>query len=176
MGNSNQFSIGFSGLKAGLHQFDYEIENTFFDNFENSEVKFGSLTVHLELEKKEKMMTFLFAINGNVVLECDRCLENYEQQINTNPRLIIKLGKERSEETDELEIIPESANEINIAQYIYEYICLALPIRKVHPENEKGEPLCNKTILEKLKEHTTNKHTTEELDPRWDALKDLKFN
>ncbi len=176
MGRSDQFSIRFPGLKTGIHLFEFEINNTFFESFENSEIKSGKVFVELQFDKKEKMMTLLFSLKGNVALECDRCLDIYEQPINSTSHIILKLGKFRKEESDEVEIIPESANEINVAQYIYEFINLALPLKKTHPYNIKGEPLCNKIILEKLKEHQSEKQQTEDADPRWDTLKNLKFN
>lgn len=160
-----------------MHLFEFEIDDTFFEGFDNSEIKSGNVFVELQLDKKEKMITLLFSLKGNVALECDRCLDVYEQPVNSTSHLILKTGKYKKEETDEIEIIPESANEINVAQYIYEFIHLALPAKKNHPSNKKGEPLCNKIILEKLKEHESGKQQQiEDTDPRWDALKNLKFN
>lgn len=156
-----------------MHLFEFEINDSFFESFENSEIKSGKVYVELQLDKKEKMMTLLFLLKGNVVLECDRCLDLYEQLVNSTSHIILKSGKYRKEETDEVEIIPESANEINVAQYIYEFINLALPFKRTHPFNKKGEPLCNKTILEKLKEHQSGIQKNEDTDPRWDALKNL---
>lgn len=177
MGFSDQFSIRFSGLKTGLHHFEFEIDDTFFEYFENSEIKSGNVSVELGLDKKEKMMSLFFTLKGNVILECDRCLDEYSQPVFSTPHLILKTGKFSKEESDEIEIIPESANELNVAQYIYEFIYLALPVKKTHPDNEKGVPQCNKIILEKLKEHKTKKKQTKnDTDPRWDTLKNLKFN
>jgi uncharacterized protein len=172
----DQFSISFSGLMTGMHHFEFEINDRFFENFEYSVIKSGQVHVDVELDRKEKMLTLLFSLKGKVKLECDRCLADYDQEIISSPQLILKLGKTRREETDEIESIPETSNEVNVAQYIYEYINLALPVKKVHPLNKKGEPGCDKIILEKLKEHQTGKQNNEEADPRWDALKNIKFN
>jgi uncharacterized protein len=171
--NSDAFSIRISGLKTGVHIFEFDINNTFFEDFENSEIKSGNVSVEVQLDKKEKMMNLVFSLKGNVAIACDRCLDEYEQSINSISHLILKIGKFRKEETDEIEIIPESANEINVKQYIYEFIHLALPVKRIHPVNKKGESLCNKIILKKLKEHETGTKVIEDTDPRWDALKNL---
>lgn len=177
MGISNQFSIRFSGLENGEHYFEFIIDKLFFANFENSEIKSGDVIVELHLEKTEKLMSLFFSLKGKVAVECDRCLDEYEQPIYSTSHIIFKIGKIRKEETDEIEIIPESANEINVEHYIYEFINLALPVKKVHPDNEKGEPLCNKIILKKLKEHEAGiQATNDDTDPRWDSLKNIKFN
>ena len=157
-----------------MHQFDFEIDDSFFELFENSEIKSGRLGVQLELEKNEKLMHLHFTFSGLVTVMCDRCLDDFEMPVNSSAQIIIKQGKYRHEETEEIDIIPESATEINVAQYIYEFISLSLPVKKVHPENKKGEALCNKTILKKLKEHESKKNN--DIDPRWDQLKNLTFN
>lgn len=173
----DEFSIKFSGLKTGMHQFSFEISDAFFEKFENSEIRSGKVNVELQLDKKEKMISLFFTLKGHVILECDRCLDEYSQPIFSSPHLVLKMGKFRREESDEIEVVPETAHEINVAQYIYEYIFLALPAKKIHPDNEKGEPQCNKNILKKLKEHDSEKkQKNNNTDPRWDALKNLKFN
>ena len=73
-------------------------------------------------------------------------------------------------------IIPHGEYQINVAQYIYELIVLALPAKKVHPGIEDGS--LKSEILNKLeelrpKEQTKEIKNTEETDPRWNNLKKL---
>ena len=51
-----QFSIPFTGLKIGKHQFEFEIDKSFFDAFEYSLVKEGHLKAAVELDKQETML------------------------------------------------------------------------------------------------------------------------
>ena len=164
-----QFVIPFRGLKTGLHTFDWEIENKFFEHFEYSEIKTGHISIHAEMEKDEKMLVFHFMLNGIVLLPCDRCLEPLEQKINGNETLIIKFGDRYYEENEELQIIPEGETHIDVSPFIYEYCHLLLPFRRVHPDDENGVSLCNPEVLRKLEE----KPSSAGPDPRWEGLKNL---
>lgn len=169
-----QFLIPFSSLKVGTYPFEFEIDNSFFEHFDSSEIKNSRLSVNIDFEKQTRMLILNFNISGNVRLICDRCLDEFDQAIQTEKKLIVKLGTEEKEETDEIISIPNSEHAFNVAQYIYEFIHLTLPVKKVHPTNENGESLCNAEVINKLKEHQIN--IIEEKDPRWESLKNIKLN
>ena len=78
-----------------------------------------------------------------------------------------------NDENDEILIIPHGEHKINVAQYIYEMIVLAVPQKRVHPGIEDGS--LSSDILKKLEELEPKevKENKEETDPRWDALKKL---
>ncbi|MDP4265914.1 MAG: DUF177 domain-containing protein [Bacteroidota bacterium] len=171
-----EFTISFGGLNVGKHHFEYSIDNSFFENFEYSEIKTGKLKVELKLEKKVNMLILDFKINGTVNVPCDRCLDNFDFNISAENRLIAKFGTKIFEESDEVIVINESDNQINIAHYIYEYIVLSLPYKLVHPENNNGTPSCNPEIISKLNEHLTKEDIEDDFDPRWNILKNLNNN
>ena len=52
MNNLKEYLIPFVGLKIGKHQFDYQIDNTFFKNFDYDEFNDVSIKVDIVLEKK----------------------------------------------------------------------------------------------------------------------------
>jgi len=168
----NQFAIPFVNLKEGVHNYDYEIKDLFFDNFEFSEIRKGKINVHLTFERQTSMLILNFNIAGNVIVECDICLEELEIPVESSNTLLVKLGNEYREETDEAIVIPINSNEINVAQFIYEFIHLALPIKRVHPLNDKDESTCNSLMIRKLDElkcNSSNNNT-------WDVLKNLNKN
>jgi uncharacterized protein len=164
----NAFWVRFSGLKEGHHQYTYEIGPAFFKCFEYSEIQQGVISVQVDLEKQSRMMIFNFSISGYVSAACDRCLADMQYPVRGRQQLILKTGREWIEETDEILIIPESETRINLGTFIYEYIVLMLPIKKVH--TDLGEA-CNPEMLEQI-ENLPEKET----DPRWDNLKELKIN
>jgi uncharacterized metal-binding protein YceD (DUF177 family) len=172
LGKQKEFLIPFVGLNLGNHEFTYEVNELFFENFEYSEIKKGQLKVDLSFEKQETMLVLDFQIDGTVEVNCDRCTDAFNYQIKGEERLIFQFGESYSEDSDEIITLPENAYEINIAPFIYESIHLLLPIRCIHPDNQDGESGCNPKVIEKLNEHIKNKET----DPRWDALKKLKEN
>jgi uncharacterized metal-binding protein YceD (DUF177 family) len=168
-----QFTIPFTGLSVGEHQFDFEISDWFFENFEYSLIKKGDVKVDVVLTKQSTVLVFDFQIEGEVEVCCDLCADDFMIPISGDHRLIVKFGPEASEESDEIIVIPSGEYEIDISQYIYEYINLDIPLKRIHGENAAGESLCNPETLQKLKEIVKENKESKGDDPRWDALKNL---
>jgi uncharacterized metal-binding protein YceD (DUF177 family) len=84
--------------------------------------------------------------------------------------LIVKFGKDYHEENEEVQIIPEGETHLDVSPFIYEYIHLLMPFRKVHPEDEEGNSLCDPEVIKRINE----RETLSEPDPRWEVLKKLK--
>ncbi|MFK7750900.1 MAG: DUF177 domain-containing protein [Kordia sp.] len=168
------FTIPFIGLKEGKHQFDYQIDNSFFELFEFDEFNETAIKVTLELHKKATMLELTYNALGTVNVNCDVTNEPFEQPVEGNLNLIVKFGNEYNDENEEILIVPHGEYEINVAQYIYEMIVLAVPSKRIHPGIEDGT--LQSEILEKLEElqpGTEKKETEEEIDPRWNTLKKL---
>ena len=170
MAKTKEFIIPFKGLGLGFHEFTFEVSKKFFEEIEYSEIKNGSINVGLALEKQETMMVFNFTIDGEIGVNCDRCLEPFDYLVNGQQQLIVQFGESYKEETDEIIIIPENEYEFNIAPIIYEYIYLLKPIQCIHPDDDEGYTTCNSEVMDKL----NNINSQEQTDPRWDALKELK--
>ncbi|MBE0650906.1 MAG: DUF177 domain-containing protein [Bacteroidales bacterium] len=169
MNKNSELIIPIKGLSIGNHHYDFVISDSFFESFEPLNIREGKVDLLLELEKESSLMSFLFHFNGSVKLMCDRCLEDYDQPVEGNFRLIVKYGEEFQEISDEIIEIPFTEHRIDLSQYIYEYIQLMLPMKHVHPDDELGNSTCKSEMLEKLNE--LSKPAT---DPRWDALLKLK--
>ena len=152
----------------------FDIDDTFFDGFEETEIKKGNVKVETRLNKKVNLLEFDFYIKGVVSISCDRCLDDFEMQIESENKLFVKFGEQFEEQTDEIITLSFEEHEIDLSQFIYEYIHLSLPYRRVHPDDENGESLCNKEMLKKLEEYSVREE--EHHDPRWDDLKNLYMN
>ena len=173
---SGIFALPLSGLKEGLHTFDFEIGKEFFEEFEESEIKEGSLKAVVILEKRSSHLDLQVKISGTVLISCDRCLEMFSRPVECENRLLVKLGKVISEEDPDIVSLASDEHELDLMQHFYEYIHLALPIKRVHPDNEDGESTCNPEMLKKLKELLVVEETEKHNDPRWDDLKKLMNN
>jgi uncharacterized protein len=165
-----QFVIPFGGLKPGHHQFSFEIDDKFFEQFEHSEIKKGHFFIEIDLEREEKVLNLIFSISGKIEVHCDRCFETFYMPVSGKERLIVKFGDSFHEENEEVQIIPLGETQIDVSTFIYEYVHLLLPVRRVHPEDENGNSLCDPEIIKKIDE----RETASEPDPRWEALKKLK--
>ena len=167
-----EFTIQFEGLKLGKHQFDYSIDNKFFETFNYNDFKSSEIEVELEFEKKSTLFELLFNIKGNVEVPCDLSNEYYHQEIEASIPLVVKFGEEYNDESEELLILPHEAYQFNVAQYIYEAVILAVPKKIIQPKVLDGT--LESETLKKVQEHTINRETEEKsTDPRWDKLKDL---
>ena len=60
---------------------------------------------------------------------------------------------------------------LDLKQHFYEFIYLALPIKRVHPDDKSGNSTCDPDMLKKLNEHIVEEEPDN--DPRWDELKKL---
>ena len=126
------------------------------------------------LEKKPGVFALHFSLEGRVEVVCDRCLEEFMMEISNTQTVFVKMGDNPGEVEDDVLIIGRDDHEIEVGQYLYEFIMLALPYQKVHPDDEEGNSTCNKEMLEKLNAHRFEEPDKEEkTDPRWDALKGI---
>ena len=159
-----------NGLNEGLHDFDFRIESTFFEQFDYSEIQKGKADIKIILSKSQRLITLDISIVGDVEVECDLCLDMFELPFKFKGKLYVKYGI-ADEGNDEIFFIEENASKIDLTQYIYESVYLSLPYKKNHPVESNGKRGCNKTMIEKLNEHITDKEINN--DPRWDKLKDI---
>jgi uncharacterized protein len=167
------YSIPFTGLKLGKHQFEFIITDAFFDEFEYSLVKKANLKCQVDLEKQETMIILNFQITGTIDANCDRCLAQYPQPVDIREQQVAKFSEEAIGEDEEIIILTKSDHEINIAGLIYEYINVAMPFITVCIDEGKT-PYCDKEMLDSLNKLTANTEQNEQTDPRWDALKKIK--
>ncbi len=175
MGVARDFIINIGSLAAGEHEFEFEVKDSFFNRFEHSVIEKGSVDVLVVVTKKDNMLLLDFTMEGTVTVQCDRCLENLDLDIESYDELIVKVGEENEELSEKMVVISSKEYEIDVAQYIYEFISLIIPMRNVHDENENGQK-CNPEILKELEKHITHETPETPSDPRWDALKNINLN
>lgn len=176
MKKTKEFLIPFVGLKLGKHHFEYQIDKSFFDNFEYDEFQNSEIKVSVVLEKKSNMLEISFKHQGFVQVPCDVTGEDFNLPIKSKMKLIVRFGEEFNNDNEELLILPFGEFEVDIAQYIYEMIVLSVPLRRVHPGVKDGtlESEALKKLNELAVKETKKENKKEEnIDPRWDKLKQL---
>ena len=168
----SEFLIPFVGLKDGSHQFDFKVDNKFFESFDYPDFKKVNIQVGLIFVKKPTLLELNFNARGHLTVPCDITTEPFKLPIVTDYKLVVKFGSVENSDDDEILILPHGSHEIQTAQYIYEMIVLSVPQKKVHPGIADGT--LKSEILEKLKDlQPQEKHISDEIDPRWNKLKDL---
>ncbi|MEM1405280.1 MAG: DUF177 domain-containing protein [Bacteroidota bacterium] len=168
MRESGKFKIDIFKLSNGEHHYEFNIDHTFFTEMQESEIEEGTGKINIELNKKETFISILFIIDVTVKLECDRSLEAFYFNIKKQEDLIFKFGEEDIELDDNIVIIHRDTQRLGLAQYIYEFIHISIPMKKLHPRygEDSGE--------DELIYSSFNENTTEGSDPRWEQLKKLK--
>jgi len=157
------YIVPFTGLKDGKHLFEFEIGDSFFAGFEYTMVETGQVHVDMELDKNPNMLTTRFSLSGRVGTTCDRCNDPLEVAISGDYKLVFKFGHDVSD-NEELIVLPPEAYQLELAPFLYEFITVALPARKVHPQGG-----CNEEMVELLSKYSAPYLDEEEYsDEEWD--------
>ncbi|MCB0706320.1 MAG: DUF177 domain-containing protein [Saprospiraceae bacterium] len=165
------YSLPISGLRDGLHQFDFQIDDKFFETFEASAIQRGDLKVHLEFDKHPSFYALDFQIEGTVWKECDRCLEPFDLPLYAENSLKVKFDEVEREEADVVYITRER-KKLNVARFIYEFIHLAIPMSTTH---DMADQDCDPDFLGFLTPEAQEAEPEKQEKPSvWDALKKLK--
>lgn len=181
------FDIEVIKFKDGKHEIDFEIGESFFQNFEDNEiVEKGRLTTRVNLDKGANVIELNFHIKGTVQLTCDRSLEVFDHPLDFTEKMIYKYGAEEQEIDENVYMITRDTPSINVAQLIYEFILLALPAKKIHPDhrNELDDEdleveggyvyIDGQPDAEEEDENPAADEGTKPVDPRWEQLMKLK--
>lgn len=173
----NDFLIPFSGLKLGKHQFEYQINKAFFDSFDYDDFENATIKVSVLFEKKNTMLELNIRHSGTVCVPCDLTNERFDLPIKGKGKLLVQFGEAYNDDNDELLILPHGEHQMNISQFIYEMIVLSIPLRRVHPGVKDGTLITeslqklNELRVEEVREEKNK--AAENIDPRWDKLKQL---
>ncbi len=186
MGKYTAFKLPLKSLGVGTHEFEYHLDKQFFANMESADVHDADLTVKLVVVYNGEYYDLSFNITGEVVLICDRCLDDLHYPIETSYHIVVKYGEDYNDDSDEVLEIPDSDNYLNVAYMIYDTVTLAIPMKHVHPLGK-----CNRQMSAMLKKHRArggdedadlendlideidNLDQEAPSDPRWDALRKL---
>lgn len=171
MDKLRNYDIAFAGLKDGKHEFGFEIEQSFFDLFE-TEQEFTDALIHAEvlLEKHTTFLDMVIDISGTVGLVCDISGEDFKHQVKNSIKVLVKYGEEYDDSNEEVIVIPQADSTFNIAQLVYEAVVLSIPMKKISP-NVKEE---DRALIEKFSPQIKETEEDQGIDPRWEALKNLK--
>lgn len=156
MGNRREYDIAFVGLKPGIHEFNYEIDDKFFANYKQTDFNNCYASIKLSLEKNHSFMLLKFEVGGSVSVVCDRCGNNLPMDLWDEFNLVIKQVENpdemnQNEEDPDVFYISRTESHIHLADWIYEFVILSIPNQRMCSEEEMGGPQCNKEILAMLK-------------------------
>ena len=173
MGSLEHFKIDLKGLSAELTKLEWDLDKDFFEALDETEVTSGALHVSVSIRKASGFFELLFHTVGTVDIQCDRCLDLMEQPIETDNRLVVKLGSSNSEDDDTV-IVDENEGILDLSWYIYEFIALAIPIQHVHATG-KCNPAMTKALEELSADRSGDEESSQAIDPRWEILRTINI-
>ncbi|MFA0960706.1 DUF177 domain-containing protein [Roseivirga sp. BDSF3-8] len=179
------YDIDIFKLNNGTHSFQFDLNDQFFEKYNLGLFEKGAGKVDVILEKSETMINATFKLNGSVELICDRSLEPFDHTFSVENKMVYKFGDEEQELDDDITIITHTTQSINVAQPVYDFIGLTIPIKKVHPDLRTAEDdqedeeagtmvYTSSANTQQADSDTTEQDEEEAIDPRWQALKNLK--
>ncbi len=171
MCNIESFKIDLKALPQGTSILEFKLDDSYFKAIDAPDIQRGELSSSLSISRTDDFFELNFHTEGIVHIPCDICLDDMEQSIETDDRLLVRFGEDYSEE-DDLVIVAENEGILDVAWFIYEFIALNIPIKHVHAPGK-----CNPAMIEMLQEHSAARSGEEEeetVDPRWAALLKLK--
>ena len=88
----NEYRITIGGIEEGIHSFTFDIKDSFFKAFSQSEVKYANIIATVLLEKKNNKLALSIQLNGRVNhLLCDICAEDVSVDISSITKMMINL-------------------------------------------------------------------------------------
>ena len=117
----NRFVIPLNDWAAGERKFHSQADLEFFQQFDNSEILDASVNVEICVVKDGRTkVEAVLHLKGTVTVPCDRCLDPVQIPVEAHPS----------------ETLSPGAGEVDwdLSQEVYDYVCLSLPLQRVHPE------------------------------------------
>ena len=167
-----KYKIDIADLSLGEREYQFKFDEEFFESFENSIANKGSGLIKIVLNKTESFIELSLHISGIIELSCDRSMDLFDFPIDTQKEVIIKFGDEPDlvEDEEDILFITWNTPSINVAQLIYEYISMEIPMKKLHPRFQENDNNDDELV------YSSQVNSEEEIktDPRWSKLKELK--
>lgn len=154
-------------MKETNAHYEFLLDNDFFTAIDSPELQKGKVYVVLDVKKSAQAFELNFRTEGVVVVLCDRCLDEMDQEVTSKDKIFVKFGAAYADEGDNLIIVPEEEGDINVAWIMYEFIALAIPMKHVHAPGK-----CNKAMSGKLNKYlrTSADDDDSEIEPIDDSV------
>ena len=164
--------IDLKGIEEGVSTLGFTLGDAWFASLDEGEIKCGNIDVTVTVHRTENYFELDFHTEGTVQVPCDICLDDMEQPIEADNRLVVKFGEKYSED-DDLITVDKNDGVLDATWLVYEFIALNIPIKHVHAPGK-----CNPAMIEKLNEHSATRSSDvddeQAVDPRWSRLEKLK--
>ncbi|GIV36153.1 MAG: DNA-binding protein [Cyclobacteriaceae bacterium] len=160
------YRVHIQGLSNTTHRFEYQFGDEFFRHYGTSLVEKGRFRAEVCLDKHETFIEVTFRLSGAVELVCDRSLDEFEYPMEISRKIIFKFGDQTREVDEQIQMITWGTDTLELGQFMYEFIGLEVPLKKLHPRYQSDN----------TPDGIIYSTGTEDTDPRWNILKQIKDN
>jgi uncharacterized metal-binding protein YceD (DUF177 family) len=176
MSSQRNFDIAFVGLKPGIHEFQYEIDDRFFEPYQEQDFRNCVATIKLKLDKNNGFMMLRFEVGGKLEVTCDRCGNGLPLDLWDEFNVVVKIVDNPEEMNDQEEdpdvyYISRGESHLHVADWIYEFINLSIPMQRMCGPDEIGGPNCNKEVLAMLARMGSENKSS---NPLWKGLEKFR--
>ena len=177
MSHRREYEIAFVGLKPGLHEFQYEVSDKFFEEYGQQDFRKASAGVKLTLEKNNSFMLLRFQVGGKAEVTCDRCSNELPIQLFDDFTITVKMVEEpevmnAQEEDPDVYYISRGESHLDVKDWIYEFVNLSIPMQRTCEYENMDGPHCNPTARELLKGMKPEEGPRE--NPVWKGLEKFR--
>jgi uncharacterized metal-binding protein YceD (DUF177 family) len=156
MAKKKAIEIAFVGLKPGIHEFAYDIDDKFFADVEGVDFTNCTAKVKLSLDKKASFMLLKFEVGGKADVICDRCSNTLTMDLWDEFNMLVKMvdnPNEMNEKEDDPDVfyISRTESHLQLNNWLFEFVSLSVPMQKMCSPEEMDGSKCNKEVLEMLK-------------------------
>lgn len=149
------YEIAFVGLKPGVHEFEYKVDDTFFEHYGPQDFENCHAELKVKLEKTSSLILLKFDISGTVDVQCDRCANTITKELWDEFDVVVKMVEEpqqmnEQEEDPDIFYIGYQESHLHLADWIYEFVNLSIPNQRFCGENAEDTSKCNPEVLKKL--------------------------
>jgi uncharacterized metal-binding protein YceD (DUF177 family) len=172
---NRDYEIAFVGLKPGIHEFVYKIEDKFFEAYQLQDFTNCQAEVKLQLDRQQSFLILKFEIGGSLEVSCDRCNNNLPMQLFDEFTITVKMVEDPSifegqDDDPDIYYISRTESHLRVADWIHEFINLSLPMLKVCTFEKMDGPYCNQKAKEILIKLEDEKKETKSENPIWKGL------
>lgn len=179
MSNRRAYEIAFVGLKPGVHEFEYQIDDKFFETYGEQDFHNCQAAIKLHLDKQNGFMLLKFDVSGTVDSQCDRCGNPLTLQLWDEFNIVVKMVEEpeemnENEEDPDVYYISRTESHLRLSDWIYEFVNLSIPNQHYCGEDEDGHSQCNPEVLDKLAQMKRDAQAADEMAKKENSIwKDL---
>ncbi|HNP76018.1 MAG: DUF177 domain-containing protein [Cyclobacteriaceae bacterium] len=171
---AQDFRVNIIGLSQKAHRFEYSFGDEFFELYGRTLLEHGRFTATVTLDKSETMLECRFQITGTAGLICDRSLEPFDHPMDIDKMIVFKYGAEEQELSEEIVVISRDRAQLDLGQYLYELIAVAVPMKKLHPKFAGEHEESDVQLVYSSPIESNDEEDEKPIDPRWEKLKKLK--